>query len=112
MLRPAARLNSLSEVAITKLDVLDVLDSVKICVAYEHDGERHVNLPYHQSVLHDVTPVYEELPGWCRDLTEVRDVAKLPAPARAFLTRIEEQVGVPVRFVGTGPERDQYVQLG
>ena len=64
MLRQAVRSNSLSEVSITKLDVLDVLDSVKVCVAYELDGERFHHMPYHQSVLHKVTPIYEELTGW------------------------------------------------
>ena len=69
MMRHAVRLNSLSEVALTKLDVLDTFDTVKVCVAYELDGERFEHLPYHQSVLHKVTPVYEELPGWHCDLT-------------------------------------------
>lgn len=111
MLRHAVRLNSLSEVAIMKLDVLDALDTVKLCVAYDHDGQRHTTLPYHQSVLHDVTPVYEELPGWGTDITEVHEAAKLPAEALAYVRRLEAQVGVPITFVGTGPERDQYVQL-
>ncbi len=109
MLRHAARLNSLSELAITKLDVLDALDTVKIGVAYEHEGQCLTQLPYHQSVLHDVHPVFEELPGWRTDLGEVREEAKLPAAARTYLDRVEELVGVPVTFVGTGPKRDQYV---
>ncbi len=111
MLRHAARLNSLSEVAIMKLDVLDTLDTVKLCVAYTHDGQRLTHLPYHQSVLHDVTPVYEEFPGWLADLTAVREVAKLPGEARTYISALQDQIGVPVRFVGTGPERDQYVQF-
>ena len=111
MLRHAVRLNSLSELAILKLDVLDVLDTVKVCVAYEHLGTKLATFPYHQSVVHDVTPVYEELPGWRVDLTGCREVADLPQEARQYLAVVEEQVGVPVRFVGVGPGRDQYVQL-
>ena len=112
MLRHAVRLNSLSELAVMKLDVLDTLDVVKICVAYEHDGVKTTAMPYHQSVLHDVTPAYVELPGWRRDLTSCREVADLPQEARQYLALLEEHVGVPVRFVGVGPGRDQYVQFG
>ena len=112
MLRHAARINSLSELAIMKLDVLDTLDVVKICTAYEHDGVKLTSLPYHQSVLHDVQPVYTELPGWRTDLTATREPRDLPQEARQFLALVEEQVGVPIRFVGVGPGRDQYVQFG
>jgi adenylosuccinate synthase len=112
MLRHAARLNSLSELGVTKLDVLDTLDVVKICVAYEHDGAKVSTLPYHQSVLHDVVPVYVELPGWQTDLTGCREPHDLPQEARQYLAALEEQVGVPIRFVGIGPGRDQYVQFG
>ncbi|MDE3222368.1 MAG: adenylosuccinate synthase, partial [Acidobacteriota bacterium] len=69
MTRQAARLNSLTEIALTKLDVLDTLDEIKVGVAYEAQGVRYEHPPYHQSVLHDVTPVYETLPGWKTDLT-------------------------------------------
>ncbi|HEX9258798.1 MAG TPA: adenylosuccinate synthase, partial [Acidimicrobiales bacterium] len=111
MLRHAVRLNSLSELAVLKLDVLDTLDTVKLCVAYEHEGVRHTSLPYHQSVLHGVTPVYVELPGWRTDLTACKERAELPRQALDYLALLEREVGVPVTFVGTGPERDQYVQL-
>ena len=111
MLRHAVRVNSLSEVAITKLDVLDTLDVLKICVGYEHDGRMLTSMPYHQSVLHDVTPVYEELPGWQTDLSHGHEVADLPPKARDYVAVLEAQVGVPVSYVGTGPGRDQYVQL-
>jgi len=111
MLRQAVRLNSLSEVAITKLDVLDPLETVKLCVAYEHNGRHLTTMPYHQSVLHDVTPIYEECPGWQQDLSFCREVADLPGKARYYLDLLEREVGVPVTFVGTGPGRDQYVHL-
>jgi adenylosuccinate synthase len=111
MLRHAARLNSLSELAITKLDVLDTLSTLRLCVAYEHEGTKLTSMPYHQSVLHDVVPVYEDLPGWQTDLTACREVGDLPAAARNYLALVEEHVGVPITFVGTGPGRDQYVQI-
>jgi adenylosuccinate synthase len=111
MLRHAARLNSLTELAVMKLDVLDTLDTVRVCVAYDHGGERLTHLPYHQSVVHDVTPVYEELPGWQTDLTSVREPGDLPSKARDYLAVLEEQVGVPITFAGIGPGRDQYVKL-
>src|SRR5205823_2177821 len=69
MLRHAARLNSLTEIFLTKLDILDPLPTIKVCVAYEIDGERVTSMPYHQSDLHKAVPVYEELPGWQTDIT-------------------------------------------
>ena len=103
MLRQAVRLNSLSEVALTKLDVLDTFETVKVCVAYEADGERYDHLPYHQSVLHRVTPVYEELPGWRTDLSQVHLGRRPAAAARDYVAFLAEQIGVPVHVVGVGP---------
>jgi adenylosuccinate synthase len=111
MLRHAVRLNSLSEVAITKLDILDAFDEVKVCVAYEVDGRRIDHLPDNQSVLHRVTPVYETFPGWGSDLSEATEPGHLPAKARDYVSFLEEQIGVPIHLLGVGPGRDQYVQL-
>ncbi len=111
MLRQAVRLNSLSEVAITKLDLFDTFDEVKVCVAYEIDGERVTHLPYHQSVLHHAKPVYETLPGWKTDLSSVTEAHDLPAAAADYLAFLESQIGVPVSIVGTGPGRDQHVHF-
>jgi len=111
MLRHAVRLNSLSEIALTKLDVLSALPSVKLCVAYEADGERLARMPYHQSVLHKVTPVYEEMEGWEEDLSAVTSVAHLPKAARAYVEAIAALSGVPVGYVGVGPGREQYVRF-
>ncbi len=112
MLRHAVELNSLSEVALTKLDVLDPLETVKVCVAYEVDGRRIEHWPDNQSVLHKVTPVYEELPGWRTDLSSATEAHHLPAAARRYVELLEEQVGVPIHLIGVGPARDQYVQVG
>ena len=109
MMRHAVRLNSLSEVAITKLDVLDAFRTVKVCVAYEADGRRIARFPDDQSLLHKVTPVYEELPGWGHDLSAVTEAGALPVEAADYLAFLEAQVGAPVRLVGVGPGRDQFV---
>ncbi len=111
MARQAVRLNSLSEVALTKLDVLDTFETVRVCVAYEAGGERFDHPPYHQSVLHQVTPVYEDLPGWKTDLTGATSLADLPAAAREYVAFLSEQIGVPVGLVGVGPGREQFVSF-
>ncbi len=111
MLRHAVRLNSLSELAITKLDILDTFETLKVCVAYDVDGVRHDHLPYHQSDLHRAVPIYEELPGWNTDLSQIRERRDLPANAQAYLDFLQDQVGVPIGVVGTGPGRDQYVHF-
>ena len=111
MIRHAVRLNSLSEIALTKLDVLDAFDTVRVCVAYEAGGERLEHPPFHQSTLHQVTPVYEDLPGWKTDLTAITDAGALPAEASSYIEFLADQVGVPIRLVGVGPGREQFVRF-
>jgi len=111
MLRQAVRLNSISELAVTKLDVLSAFDRLKVCVAYEADGTRYEHVPYHQSVLHNARPIYEEVPGWRTDLAGATSAADLPGPAQAYLDLISRQTGVPVTFAGVGPGREQYVSF-
>jgi adenylosuccinate synthase len=111
MLRHAVRLNSVSEIALTKLDVLSAFESVKLCVAYEYEGERLTSVPYHQSVLHRVRPVYEELPGWGDDLSGATETGDLPAAARDYVRMIAEYAKAPVTYVGVGPGREQYVRF-
>ncbi len=110
MLRHAVRVNSLSEVAITKLDVFDGLDTIKVCVAYDFDGERLTSLPYHQSVLHKVRPIYAELPGWLTSTSHATEAHHLPAQACDYLAFLQDQIGVPIRRVGVGPGREQFVE--
>ena len=111
MLRHAVRVNSLSELAVTKLDVLDAFDELKVCVAYEIDGQRIDHLPDDQSALHRAKPVYEVLPGWKTDITGATEPHHLPQAARDFIALLEEQIRVPIDLLGVGPGRDQYVQL-
>jgi adenylosuccinate synthase len=111
MLRHAVRVNSLSEVAITKLDILDPLETLKVCVAYEVDGKRLPGFPDNMTTLYHATPVYEELPGWGIDLSAVTEPSQLPANALDYVRFISKQVGVPIELIGVGPGRDQYVHL-
>jgi len=112
MLRHAVALNSCTELAVTKLDVLSSLGELKVCVAYEgEDGTRYEHVPYHQSVLHKVRPVYETLPGWQTDIDSAARISDLPKAARDYVSFIEAVAGVPVTFVSVGPGRDQTVVL-
>ncbi|HUF33551.1 MAG TPA: adenylosuccinate synthase [Acidimicrobiales bacterium] len=111
MLRQAVRLNSLTEIFLTKLDILDALPTIKVCVAYEIDGQRVEHMPYHQSELHRAVPVYEELPGWQEDCSQARTLDDLPAKACDYVLFLAEQGGVPVSYVGVGPERLQTVHV-
>jgi adenylosuccinate synthase len=109
-LRYAARLNSLTALAVTKLDVLSGLDRLRVCTSYRGaEGAEFNHFPYHQTVLHHASGEYVELPGWTEDLSECRDEADLPAGAREYLQFISEFVGVPVGLIGVGPGREQVV---
>jgi adenylosuccinate synthase len=110
MLRQAVRLNSLTELALTKLDVLDTFRTVRVCVDYKISGRRVTDYPDRLDLLARVEPIYVDLPGWQTSLSAVRRIEDLPMRARAMVDLIEEQVGVPVRYVGVGPDRDAVVQ--
>ena len=107
--RYSVRMNGLSAVALTRLDVLDKLPSIKICTAYELDGKRIDTLPARESVLNRVRPVYEELPGWQTPTTEVRNFDDLPPQAQAFIRRVEALLEVPVDLISVGPAREQAI---
>src|SRR5215218_9373183 len=109
-LRYAARLNGMTSLAITKLDVLSGIDPLRIATSYRHpEGARFDEFPYHQSILHTAEAVYEELPGFEGDITRARSVAELPRAARDYVDAIAEYSGVDVRLVGVGPSRDQVI---
>ena len=109
MLRHAVRINSLTEIALTKLDVLDTFDEVQMCVGYELDGRPFHGYPDRAEVLERISPVMVSFPGWRTSLAGARRFDELPAAAQAFVTSLEREVGVPIRFVGTGPARDAMV---
>jgi adenylosuccinate synthase len=110
--RYAARLNGLSELLITKLDVLSGLETLKICTGYRAYGQTFDDMPPHQSVFHDASPIYEELEGWHEEIDEVHAFDDLPKQAQAYVRRIEELVGVRASVVSVGPARDQSIQIG
>ncbi len=111
LLRYASRINGLSELFVTKLDVLSGLPRVRLCTAYDFEGERYEDFPPHQSIFHKAEPVYEELEGWAEDLSDARSAGDLPKAARAYVARISELGGVRVRHLSVGPERDQTLWL-
>jgi adenylosuccinate synthase len=112
MVRHAARVNTCTELAITKLDVLSQFETLEVCVAYEDDqGNRYDHVPYHQSVLHRARPVYETLPGWGHDIERAERLEDLPGAARDYVQFVEEFTGVRVSFVSVGPGREQTVVL-
>ena len=109
MLRHAVRLNSLTELALTKLDILDGFSEVKICTGYRRNGVMLDDYPDRSDVLGEVEPVYETLDGWETALTEAREPGQLPPQAKRFLEVVEREVGVPIKVVGVGAERDDYL---
>ena len=111
-LRYAVRLNRMTALTITKLDVLSGLETLRVAVRYRsREGALLDSFPYHQSILHGAEPEYEDLPGFEANLEECRSAEDLPREAREYLDYIAEFVGVPIRLVGVGPGRDQVVWL-
>ena len=111
-LRYASRLNTLTALAITKLDVFSGLDPLRVAVRYRGaEGAVFDEFPYHQSILHTAEPEYEEVPGFGEDITGARTESELPPEARDYLALISETTGVPIRLVGVGPGRDQVVTM-
>lgn len=108
-LRRAVRVNGLTELALTKLDVLSGFSQVGLCDSYEIDGERVAHWPALASDLSRATPVIELLPGWAHDVAAVRSMEDLPAEARSFVERIEAAAGIPITYVGTGQDRADIV---
>lgn len=107
--RYSVRFNGLSAVALTRLDVLDDLPAIKICTAYELGGRIIDTLPASDSLLRQVRPVYEELPGWQQPTTHCRSFDELPPQAKAFVRRVEELLQCPVDLISVGPEREQAI---
>jgi len=117
LLRYAARINGFSELALTKLDILSGLDEVQICTAYRYKGQevtsspQFCDLPLGPGNLAPYEPVYEALPGWRENITAMRRWEDLPKAARAYILRIEELTGLPVRLISVGPERKQIIEI-
>lgn len=109
LLRQATAVNSLTYIGLTKLDILDALDTIKICIAYKLNGKTLTTPPLISEELAQCEPVYEEFPGWRESTVGITDFAKLPAMAQKYIRRIEELMSVPVAMIGTGPDRHETI---
>ena len=109
--RFSARVNGLTGMAITNLDILDTFPQIKICVAYELEGKTIDNFPSTVAALERCRPIYEELPGWQTDTSDTREYEQLPLEARQYITRLEELVSCPVNLISVGAEREQTIEV-
>ena len=109
--RYAAEINGFTSVALTKLDVLDALDEIKVCVGYELDGRRCESLPAVSQDMRRVVPIFETLPGWKSSTVGTTELAALPANARSYVDFLSEKIGVEIGLVSTGPERSQTIVI-
>jgi adenylosuccinate synthase len=107
--RYAVRVNGVTDLVLTKLDVLTGREKVPVCVAYQVDGDRHEVMPMTQTEFHHAVPVYEDLDGWNEDISGARSLSDLPAAARAYVGAVEDMCGAPISAVGVGPGRDQTI---
>jgi adenylosuccinate synthase len=111
VVRYSARVNGLTHLAMTKLDVLDTFAELPVCTGYRLKGEALDDLPDNVAALEHVEPVYETLPGWNTDTTTARKLSDLPAAARRYLDRLEALSGTPIRYIGVGTRREQLIEV-
>lgn len=109
LIKNAIRDNGITSLAVTKLDVLSSMPTVKLCVGYTQNGQQVDYIAHDADFLANCSPVYEQLPGWERNLTRVRRFSDLPKNAQRYIKRIQEVVGVPVKFISVGPKRGQVI---
>ena len=110
-LKYSVRINSLTELFITKLDVLSGLEELKLCVGYGNENEVTTDYPYDQNILNTAEPVYEILDGWTEDITSVNKFDDLPENAKKYINAIEDFIEVPITFISVGPERNQNIVI-
>ena len=110
-LKYSVRINSLTELFITKLDVLSGLEELNLCVGYENENEVTTDYPYDQNILNTAEPVYEILDGWTEDITSVNKFDDLPENAKKYINAIEDFIEVPITFISVGPERNQNIVI-
>jgi len=110
-LRQVVQINSISGLCLTKLDVLDGLETIRICVGYEESDGTAGSAQFGSQYYSDVKPVYEDVPGWQESTMGAKTLAELPAQARAYIARVEEAVGAPIDMISTGPDRKETIVL-
>jgi len=111
LLRYTSRINGLSELTVTKLDILSGIPQINICVEYQVNKKSFLDLPLGPADLSLFTPIYEKMDGWEENITGARQWEDLPIQARDYILRIEELCGVPVKFISVGPERSQIIAI-
>jgi adenylosuccinate synthase len=109
--RFAVRVNGLTDIFLTKLDVLTGFDRIPVCVAYDVDGTRVDEIPTTQTDFHHATPIYEYLPGWTEDISGAKSLADLPANARSYVEYLQEISGAPISAVGVGQDRNATISV-
>jgi adenylosuccinate synthase len=110
-LRHAVQINSVSGICLTKLDVLDGLENIRVCVGYRSKDGDVLDNPVDSEGYEAVEPLYQDLPGWKESTLGVKQVADLPANARAYISFLEEQVGTSIDIISTGPDRMETIVL-
>ena len=110
-LKYSVRVNSLTELFITKLDVLSGLEEIKLGIGYRHNDEVITDYPYRQNVFYDADPVYDTFKGWSEDITSIKNFDDLPLNAKKYINAIEEFIEIPITFIGVGPERTQNIVI-
>lgn len=111
VVRTAARLNGVESLALTKIDVLSGLDTLRVCTGYRYNGRLYDEVPASAQVLEQLTPVYEELPGWTEPLTDIRSLDTLPSNARRYVERIEALIGIPIKMISVGAGREETILI-
>ena len=109
--RYASQVNGLTDIVLTKLDVLAGLKEIPICVAYDVDGERHDDMPTDQAAFAAAKPIYETMPGWDEDISNCHSFDELPATCQSYVKRLEELSGCRISAIGTGPQRDHIISV-
>ena len=109
--RYATRVNGLTDIFLTKLDVLSGFEQIPVCVAYEVEGERFPEIPMSQTDFHHAKPVYEYLPGWSEDISQAKSLTELPTEAREYVEFLQEVSGAPISAIGVGPDRDATIVI-
>ena len=109
--RYATQVNGLTDIVLTKLDVLTGLDEIPICVAYDVDGVRYDDMPTDQAAFAAAKPIYETMPGWTEDISQVHSFDELPANCQAYVKRLEELSNCRISVIGTGPQRDHIIEI-
>jgi len=111
VLRHAARINGLTGIAVTKLDVLDSIKTLKICTSYKHKGKIYKEFPKEIGIIEGCTPLYEEVKGWSTSTVGITDFGKLPHAAKAYIRKIQSLLGVEIQLISTGQKRDEIIQI-